>query len=888
MSWLDRIFRRRLYNDLSEELRQHIEERTEQLMRIENLSRPEAEQAARRAFGNVTLIEQRSRESWQFPALESVAADIRFALRQARKSPGFSLAVVLVLGLSIGATTAVFSLVDTILLRPVPYPSPASLVIPWNVAPAGAGIPGFDKFPWDPIRFRALEQETATFHFLGAFQGVDFNLTGFGDPALLQGAEVSWGFFPALGVSAAYGRIFTREEDTPGHEHEVVLSDALWRSRFHSRAGILNRVIHLNGLPYTVIGIMPRGFAFPRANEMPGDFTFAAATRLWVPLALPAITPRFTPSELAAVGRLQPGVTVARAQASMDLFAERMDREHPAWKGWSRSVVTPLQRQVAGDTRRPLMLLLAAVAAVLLIACFNVAGLLLTRAVARQREFALRSALGAGATRMFRQVLTEGLLFAIAGGLVGIGFAVASVSVVRAFGPPDLPRLQEAAPDLRIFTFVATVTLLSGVLFGLAPALAANRANCAESLREGGQKSGTAGSHPRLRAVLVVSQIALALALVMTSALLVRSFRQLLASDGGFRPDHVLTFQLSLPSTQYRERDSIARFYEQVLPRLRALPGVEAAGLTEAVPMGGATEAGVARIVGRALAKGEQPPIVNYTVVSPRLFSALGTPLLEGRDFSDADILSEPAVTIINRAMARRYWPGQDPLGKQLLVPSQKVPATIIGIVADMKHSSLREAPTPEMFEPYTQNVWPSMALMQVVLRTKGSPDSVIAAARQTIHDVDPAVPLANISTLAALTGDAMAADRFSMFLMVFFGVTALLLAAIGLYGVMAYTASQRSREIGIRIALGAQRGAILRMVLGDGLRLAMAGVLIGVIVALVSGRLLSGFLYGVRADDPLTLGSVALLIALIALVASFLPARRAAVIDPMQTLRAE
>ncbi|HEX3661384.1 MAG TPA: ABC transporter permease [Acidobacteriaceae bacterium] len=888
MSWLDRIFRRRLYDNLSEELRQHIEERTEQLMRMENLSRPEAEQAARRAFGNVTLIEQRSRETWQFPALESVAADICFALRQARKFPGFSLAVVLLLGLGIGATTAVFSLVDTILLRPVPYPDPASLVIPWNVAPAGAGIPGFDKFPWDPLRFRALEHETATFRHLGAFQGADFNLTGVGDPALLQGAEVSSGFFPALGISPELGRIFTREEDTPGHEHEVVLSDALWRSRFHADPGILNRVIHLNGLPYTVIGIMPRGFAFPRANEMPGDFTFAAATGLWVPVALPAITPRFTPSELAAVGRLQPGVTVAQAQASMDLFAERMDREHPAWKGWSRSIVTPVQRQVAGDTRRPLLLLLAAVAAVLLIACLNVAGLLLTRAITRQREFTLRSALGAGAARMFRQVLTEGLLLAVAGGLLGMGVAIAGVSLVRAFGPPTLPRLQEAAPDLRVFAFVAAITLLSGVLFGFAPALGATRVNCADSLRDGGQKSGSAAAHPRLRAALVVSQIALALALVMTSALLVRSFRQLLASDGGFRPDHVLTFQISLPSTQYPGRDTIARFYGQALPRLRALPGVEAAGITEAVPMGGATEAGVARIVGRLLAKGEQPPIVNYTIVSPHLFSALGTPLLEGRDFREADILSAPPVTIINRAMARRYWPGQDPLGRQLLVPSQKVPATIVGIVADMKHSSLREAPAPEMFEPYTQNVWPSMSLMQVVLRTKAAPDSVIAAARETIRGVDPAVPLANITTLTTLTRDAMAADRFSMLLVGFFGVTALLLAAIGLYGVMAYTAGQRSREIGIRIALGAQRGAILRMVLGDGLRLALAGILLGVIAALLSGRLLAGFLYGVRPDDPLTMASVALLIAVIALAASFLPARRAAVLDPMQTLRAE
>jgi predicted permease len=889
MNWFQRIFgRRELYDDVAEEMNEHLREKTEQLMRLEDLSREQAEQRARRAFGNPTVIEEKSKEVWQWPALESLWADMKFALRQMRKSPAFSVTVILLLGLGIGATTAVFSLVDAILLKPVPYPDPATLVIPWNIPPAGVDIGGFEEFPWSPIHFHALEQETKTFRYLGAFQGSNFNLTGAGDPTMLEGALVSWGFFPALGISPERGRTFTREEDTPGHEHVAVISDALWRSRFHADPTILNHAIDLNGAPYTVVGIMPRGFAFPRANEMPGDFTFAQATQLWVPIALPAVTPMFTPSELAVVGRLQPGMSVAQGQAAMDLFAARMDRDHPQMKGWSRSRVTPLQRQVAGDTRKPLMLILSAVAVVLLIVCFNVAGLLLTRSIARHREFTIRAALGAGRGRVLRQLLTESLLLAVAGGALGMAIAVAGVWLVRSFGPQDLPRLDEAGADFRVFAFASMITLFTGILFGLAPALGATRVNLVESLKEGGQKSGSGRSHPHLRSALVVSQIALAMVLVIASGLLVRTFSQLLAADSGFRSEHVLTFELSLPNTRYPDRNHIARFYQQALPRLRAIAGVEAAGITEAVPMGGATESTAIRIVGRPVAKGQRYPIVNYTIVSPGLFSALSTPLLRGRDVLDSDLLSAPAVTVINRAMAHQYWPNEDPVGKQLTVPAQRVPATIIGVVANIKHASLREVPGPEMFEPFTQNVWPSMALMQVVLRTNADPSAEIGSARQAIHELDPSVPLAKIQTLSTLTSTAMAGDRFSMLLVGFFGLLALLLAAVGIYGVISYSVSQRTREIGIRMALGARRGKVFEMILRQGLMLAGLGIALGVVAALGAGRMLAGFLYGVRATDPLTFVSVTIFLAAVALAASLFPARRAANTDPMRALHYE
>ena len=889
MNWLPRVFRRRtVYDDLAEEMREHLEERTEQIMRVEGVTRAEAALAAKKAFGNKTVIEQRSREVWQWPMLESICGDLRFAIRQMRKAPGFALTIVLLLGLGIGSATAVFSLVDAVLLRPVPYPDPSSLVIPWNTPPAGVNIGGFTEYPWSPIHYHALMQEAEPFRYLGAFVGANFNLTGLGDPAMLEGASVTWGFFPALGVQPEQGRFFTREEDSPGHEREVILSDALWRSRFHADASLLNHAIHLNGAAYTVIGIMPRGFGFPRANEMPGDFSFASETELWVPMALPAVTAPFTSSELAFVGRLQPGIALAQAQRGMDLFAEQMDRQWPASKGWNRSFIVPLQKQVAGDSAKPLLLILSAVTLVLLIVCFNVAGLLLTRSLTRQREFTVRAALGAGRARVLRQLLTESLLLATAGGTVGIGIAVAGVRLAKALGPVSLPRLQEATTDLRAFAFASFITLVTGILFGLAPALGAARTCLVESLKQGGQKTGAGSSQGRLRSALVVTQIALALTLVVAFGLLLRTFHRLLASDGGFRPEQVLTFQVSLPSTQYPTREAIASFYQRALPGIRSIAGVETAGITEAVPMGGPTEAGVMRIVGRTYRKGDPPPIVNYTVISPGLFSALGTPILRGRDFLDSDQLAAPAVTIVNRALAHQYWPHEDPIGKQVLVPSQKVPATIVGVVADIKHSSPRELPGAEMFEPYTQNVWPSLALMQVVIRTKAAPDTVIAGARKAIGQIDPGVPVAKVSPLATLTSTAVAGERFSMLLVGAFGLLAVFLAAVGIYGVISYSVAQRAREIGVRVALGAQRGQVFGLIIRHGLRLSALGIGIGLGAAFAVGRLLASFLYDVTATDPLTIVSVCLFIAVIAVGASLLPARRAASISPVEALRAE
>ncbi|GGH02244.1 ABC transporter permease [Silvibacterium dinghuense] len=889
MSWFSRIFRRRgIYADYSEELRLHLEERAEQLMRDEGLPREEAELRARRMFGNTTLLEERGREAWQWPVCEELYSDAKYALRQMRSSPGFAVTVILLLGLGIGATTAVFSLVHAVLLKPLLYPDSASLVIPWAVAPAGVDTGGLSLLPWNPIQFHALEKERGTYRYIGAFEGARFNLTGQGDPETLEGALVSWVFFPALGVTPELGRIFTQQEDTPGNAHVVMMSDAVWRSRFHADRSIVGKALSLDGAPYTVVGVMPPGFGFPRASEMPAEFDFGIESELWVPIALPAVTPRFTPSELAFVGRLLPGLSLEQAQAGMDLFAQRMDREMPVAKGWSQSRVVSLQQQIAGDSRRPLFLILGAVGVVLLVVCFNIAGLLLARGIARSREFTLRTALGAGRSRLLKQMLVESLLLAFAGGGFGVIMAAAGIEAIRILGPQQLPRLHEVSLDLPVLAFAIGLTLMTGLIFGFAPALGAARVDLAGGLKESGQRQGGGVKQSRLRAVLVSSQMALALVLVFSAGLLVRSFTRLLAADPGFSPEHVLTFSLSLPTATYPDRDAIAHFYQQALPELRAVPGVHAVGVTESVPMEGATESTAIVVNERPPAKGDRPPIVNYTIGSPGLFAAMGTPLLAGREFLDSDTLTAPQVTIVNRAMAERFWPHQSALGKQVRVPFQRVPATIVGVVADVKRTSLRETPEPEMFEPYTQNVWPSMAMMHVVIRTKADPALVIRETRSALRSLDAGLPMAKVTTLSTLESSATASERFSMLTLGFFGVFALLLAAVGIFGLVSYSVTQQTREIGIRMALGSSRSSVFQIILRRSLRLAAVGAVLGTVAALGVGRALSSYLYGVKGYDPVTLGAVVVLLMGAAMLAGFLPARRAASIDPMTALRAE
>lgn len=814
--------------------------------------------------------------------------DLRFGLRVLAKNKGFTVVAALTLALGIGASTAVFSIVDAILLKALPYPHAERVAIPWRLAPRDLNL-GYEEIPWGLPDVQLLSHNSKTFESLGALQPDAFNLTGAGEPVQLQGVRASAAFFGVLGVQPALGRTFRADDDQPGHEHEVVLGDRLWREQFGADPDILGRTISLNSAGYQVIGIMPAGFAFPRSEEMPGSFSFAPETQLWVPLALaPAKRHPDDPDELALIGRLRSGATLTQAQAEMDAFRAQMEAADARRKGWYNARVTPLARQVVGDTRRPLLLILGAVGVVLLIACSNVACLLLTRGVARRHEFTLRAALGAGRARLARQLLTESLLLAAAGGAAGLLLARASIAAVETFGPANIPRLHEVSLDPEVFGFAVIVTFLCGILFGIAPALGAVRGDLAASLNAGSRRGGGA-SNPRLRNALLAIEVALALVLTVTAGLLVRTFHHLLSVDGGFNPRRVIAFEISLAPSKYGEdKDRMARFYRAALEKLQALPGVQSAGLGEAVPLGGAAESTGIRIPGHPPVKGQRL-YANFTIVSPGYFSAVGTPLLRGRPILDSDTVDAPFVALINRAMAEKYWPGEDPIGKQVGPGSSRYPASVIvGIVADVKHLSLREEPAPEMFVPYTQRPWPSMLTMQVVLRLADDPASIVNAARQALHSVDPDVPVGKVATLSSIVGDSVVQPRFSMLVMSAFGVLASVLAAVGMYGVVSYSVTQRTREIGIRMALGAGRREVFRMVIGQGVGLAGVGITIGLTVALAATRLIANQLYGVGALDPLTFAAVTAGLLAIAALACYLPARRATRVEPTAALREE
>jgi predicted permease len=887
-SWRRWFSRKKWEREMNDELRFHIEKQTAANVAA-GMPLEEARRKATLQFGAVEGVKENCHEERRGHWFETLWADLRYGLRTLRKNPGFSAVAILTLALGIGASTAVFSVVNAILLKPLPYPHAERIVFPWRTAPPGMNL-GYNELPWGRIDFLFYSHESKTLQSMGAFLGDSFNLTGSGEPARLDGVRASAGFFPALGMQPALGRTFSPEEDQPGHNHEVVLSHRMWRERFASDPAILGRVLELNGDAYTVIGVMPEGFAFPRAAEMPGAFTFAREPELWIPLALvPGPLIPAESSELAVVARIQPGATIEQAQAEMDLVGKRMESQYPGSAGWFNTHVVPMARQVTGDTRRPLLLLLGAVGVVLLIACSNVASLLLTRSLGRRREFTLRAALGASGGRLVRQLFTESLLLALGGGMVGILLAEAGVYFVRALGPGSIPRLHEVSLDLRVLAFTLAVTLATGILFGLAPVIGSFRQDLIGSLKEGGQRSGGSPAGSRVRGAFLVTQIALALVLVIAAGLLTQTFFRLLNADPGFRAEHVLTFELSLPSSKYPDVEHIVALYHDALQRLQSLPGVQSAGIVEVVPISGATESTALRIPGRATDGRQQNPYSNYTIASPGYFAAVGTPILRGRDFLETDTSTSEPVTIINSAMAKKYWPNEDPIGKQVGPKSLKFPAaTIIGIVADVKRLSLREEPPPEMYVLYTQKVWPSMLTMSVVLRANADPASMTASAREAIRSLDGGLPLAKIATLTAVVDDSMTQQRFSVLLLACFGGLALVLASIGMYGVISYSVSQRTQEIGIRMVLGAQRRSVFGMVLRQGARLSGLGIAIGLIVALGVTRLMAGFLYGVRATDPLTFAGVSLLLLGVALLACYLPARRATRVDPMVALRYE
>jgi predicted permease len=872
--------RRAVETELDQELRFHFENEVEK-HKSRGMAPEEALRRARLSFGGHDQIKEDCREARGTSLLESCLHDFRYGLRVLCKNPGFSIIVALTLSLGVGASAIIYSLVDTILLRPLPYPNASRVAMLWQVAPAGSFF-GTQSIPWQPLEFRLLAKTSVAFQNLGAFKKQSFNLTGVGTPERFEGARVSAGFFPTLGVSPLRGRTFNASEEQEGHQYVAVLSSRLWKSSFGGDAHIVGKTIELDGDPYTVVGVMPASFTFPNAEGMPPIVEMPKEPLFWVPLTVSA------GGELGVIGELKAGISTAQLQREMKIFDRSIEEQVPRDKGGFVRVVA-LPQQTVMNARRPLFLLLGAVSAVLLIACSNIAGLMLNRSLGRRREFTLRGALGARRPRMIRQLMAESLLLALTGGLLGIVLGETGLRLVKRFGPGTIPHLLETALNVRVIAFALGVTLITVMIFGLPAAFGATGINMVEALKGGGQMSGGSIAAPRIRNALLTAQVALALVLVIAAGLLVRSFQHMLHADAGFDASRVVTFELPVPSAKYGDLPRLTGLYKQVLKQLQCVPGVRSAGFASLVPMGGSSDAAMIRIQEHPGAN----DAANYALVSPGFFTTIGVPLLRGRDITDADDLSTLPVTIINSDMARKYWPGEDPIGKQVGIDFTGAPVrTVVGVVGNIKQTSLREEPSPKMFVPYTQigNIIESNTIrsMQYAVRTMGEPASVSKNLRPAVHTVEPDLPVANFAMLTTLVDDSLATDRFLVFLFGAFGGLALILASIGMYGVISYSVMQRTPEIGIRIALGAGRGQIFILILKQGSRVVCSGIAIGLIAAFATTRLMTRFLYGVQPTDPITFAAVSFLQVVVALLACYVPVRKAMSVDPVTALRYE
>jgi len=812
--------------------------------------------------------------------------DLRFAFRQLTKSPGFTAVAILTVALGIGACTAVFSLVNALLIRPLPYHAPQELVLLWQKFSAQ----GLDQIPVSVPEYLDYEKQTTSFEHIAAFDYTDLNLTGGDMPERFQGAVVAPSLFPLLGVGPIQGRVFTNDEFGEGRDGVVILSARLWQRRFNSDPNLVGKEISLNGRNFTVVGIMPETFQFPLPLFGIQGGTFAQRVDIWKPIA-------FTKDELESRGsrsygviaRVKRGVTLGQAQAEINKIHTNWLKQFPG--NYNPEVrfggtLYPLHEQVVGGMRTALLILLAAVGVVLLIACANLTTMLLARAAAREREFAIRVALGATRMRVLRQILCESVLLAVIGGIAGALLAVWGLDLLRAIGTQTVPRIAEANLDLRVLLVTLLVSIGTGILFGLVPALASGKPELTEALKEGGRGATSGVRRNRLRNALVVAEVALALVLLVSAGLLIKSFVRLQNVDPGFNPKNVLTMELALPQMKYPRGKPVIDFYAEVERRVSRIPGVQHVSLTSILPLSGSNSDNSFHIEGRPENQTGVYPDEEIRVITPDYFRVLESPLLKGRYFTEANNAEAPGVIIINQAMAKKYWPGEDALGKRINfgdADPQKIKwFTIVGIVGDLRHRGLDEDPRPEFYMPHPQRPFRGMIL---ALRSAQDPRAIVSAIRRELQAFDPEQPLANIKTLEQITAESVAPRRLSVVLIGVFAAVALVLASVGIYGVMSFLVVQRTHEIGVRMALGAQRSDVLRLVMGHALRLVLIGAAIGLSVALVSSRALQAMLYGVGAFDVPTLAGVTLVLATVALLASYIPALRAMRADPMIAL---
>jgi putative ABC transport system permease protein len=807
--------------------------------------------------------------------MSQLLQDLRFGARGLARSPGFAAVALATIALGVGANTAIFSVVNAVLLRPLPFPQPERLVAAFQTLPAQGVDAGGVSYP----NYTDWRDQAKAFDGLAAIRMHDYTLTSQGDPALLLAGTVTANLFQILQSPALLGRTLLAADDDPSAAPVAVLSERLWRSRFQADPAIVGKTIFLDRQACTVVGVMPAAFKTP--PETP-------AAELWLTLTHDPVfgdlSKRRGGHYLRIVGRLRPGVPLARAEAELAAVQRTLASDFPKEnEGWGARLM-PLDESEVASARTALLVLLAAVGLVFGIACVNVANLLLARASARSREVAIRTALGAGRGRLLRQFLAEGLVLAAGGGALGLGAAIGSLRALRAWPPPDLPRVGEIRLDGAVLLFALAISLLSAIVFGAAPAFQASRPNVAGELKAGSAGAGESGGKKRLRRALVIAETAISFVLLIGAGLLTKSFARLQTVALGFQPSHVLTSGLSLPRTQYSKPEEWIGFYTRLVERLKAEPGVESAAAVLPLPMTGGGLNFAFSVEGRPAPAAGTDLTANYTALTPDYFRVLEVPLLRGRLFEDSDAASAPKVCVISDAFARRHFKGEDPLGKRLVFGfKDAVARTIVGVVADVKRNGPGEPSQPEMYVPFEQDPWWAAYL---AIRTKGDPVTLTASVRQAVAALDPALPVADIQPMTQIVSDSVQQPRFRTTLLGLFGVTALLLAIIGIYGVIAYDVGRRAREIGIRLALGAGKADVLRLVVGQGLALMAAGLAVGVAGAAVLTRFLSSLLFETRPLDIATYAAVSVVLLGASLVACWVPARRALRVDPIRVLR--
>jgi putative ABC transport system permease protein len=810
--------------------------------------------------------------------------DLRYSVRTLLKRPGFVITITLILSLGIGANTTIFSVVSAVLMRPLPYDAPDRIVMIWE-SNQSRGVP---RSIVSPANFADWKQQNNVFEELAAFRFWYYTVTGTGEPEMYQGARVSADFFPLLGVKPEVGRNFGPDEEQVGRDHVVILSHALWQRRFGGNPNIIGQPLAIDGEPFTIIGILPASFRFTRVlnHEL----------ELWMPIA-------FTPDQLTredrsiiVYGRLKQGVSLSQAQAEMDGITRRLEQQYSKTNtGWTAQV-NNLQEQAIRPIRPTLLILMVVVGFVLLIACANVTNLLLTRATTRQRDVAIHVALGSSQFRLIRQFLMESLLLALLGGAAGLLLAYWGVSFLNLILPDRIPHLEKLTLDQRVLGFTLIISILVGVIVGLIPGLRLSRLNLSETLKESGRALSEARSRRRLRNAFVVLQVTLAIPLLISAGLMLRSSLLLQNIERGIKLDNVLTMQISLPTAKYNSAQQVAQFYQQTLERIQSEPGVESASVVNFLPLTNLGDSTSLTIEGRNPAPPGQEISVGYRVIDQNYFRTMGIPLLRGRYLTEQDNDESRGVVMINQTMARRYWPNEDPVGKRVQpnLPAAKVPwrpesknswLTIIGVVGDVNEAGLNDEQPAEMYVPYLQN---PLSTMNLLVRTTSEPLRLVPRVRSQVLAVDVDQPVYNIRTMENVFSQSIAAPQVITSLLGTFAAVALILAAIGVYSVMSYSVVQRTHEVGVRMALGAQQQHVLRMILGQGLKLVVVGVVIGLTSAFAVTRVISNLLFGVTATDPLIFVMVPLLLVLVAMLASYLPARRAVKVDPIIALRNE